>query len=175
MQRVLIIGATGAGKSTLGRELRNRLRIPYIELDALHWGPAWTEREDFMDKVEDAVAGDEWIIAGGYLRASMLAWPRADCVVWLDYGFAATFGQLLRRTVRRVVTREELYAGNRETFRQAFLSRRSILWWLVKTHRRKRQEFEMLSNTFPTVAVVHLRSRREAAQWLNALPPPAPD
>ena len=60
--------ASSCGKTTLGRELARRLEVPFVELDALHHGPGWTEAtaEELRAKVEPIVAGDAWVIDGGY-------------------------------------------------------------------------------------------------------------
>ena len=89
--------------------------------------------------------------------------------MWLDYPLPLIFGRLFRRTLRRVFTREELWGGNRESFRRSFLSRESIFVWLFKSHRRRRLDYERLlsGSNYRHLAVVRLRSPREAAAWLD--------
>ncbi len=41
MERVVVIGNSGGGKSMLARHLANRLDLPYVEIDALLWRPGW--------------------------------------------------------------------------------------------------------------------------------------
>ena len=43
MRRIAIIGAGGAGKSTLARQLGEVLGIEVIHLDALFWKPGWVD------------------------------------------------------------------------------------------------------------------------------------
>ena len=42
-RRVSIVGSTGTGKTTFGRELAAILAVPFVELDALFWGPNWSK------------------------------------------------------------------------------------------------------------------------------------
>src|SRR5436305_799712 len=42
-QRLVVVGTSGSGKTTLAREIARRRALPHVELDALHWGPNWTE------------------------------------------------------------------------------------------------------------------------------------
>jgi adenylate kinase family enzyme len=76
----VVIGATGSGKSTLAERLAARLGGAYVELDALHWEPHWTEAapDVFRERVERATAGARWVVAGNYGRVRDLVWPRAD-------------------------------------------------------------------------------------------------
>jgi hypothetical protein len=64
--------------------------------------------------------------------------------VWLDYSFGRVFSQALRRTARRIITRERLYAGNRETVRGALFATDGIPWWVIRTHGKRRRDFPAL-------------------------------
>ena len=89
MRRVNVKGTSGSGKSTFGEELARRLDVPYVELDALHHGPNWSEptAEEFTARAREAMDGapDGWVIDGNYeskLGDTVLG--AADTIVWLD-------------------------------------------------------------------------------------------
>jgi hypothetical protein len=108
----------------------------------------------------------------GISQVRDILWARAQSVVWLDYGLPVIMGRLLGRTVRRVRRREELWSGNRDSWRKAFASRDSLFLWALSSHRRKRREYPAHLRDYP-----HLRWRRfqrpgEAEAWLRALPGP---
>jgi adenylate kinase family enzyme len=170
LQRVSVIGSTGSGKTTLAKALAERLVLPYVEIDALYWGPEWTgvDDEELAGRVGGAAAGERWVIDGNYSRVQPLVWTRADTVVWLDFSFPRTFWQLLRRTVGRLVSKEPLWHGNRESLRQ-MVSRNSILWWQLKTYRRTRRRYpeRFADPRWAHLAVVHLRSPKDTAAWLD--------
>ncbi len=86
-KRIAVIGTTGSGKTTLARQISNRLGIPHVELDALHWEPNWAEpsAEVFRDRVDRALRGDAWVVDGNYSIARDLIWTRAATIVWIDY------------------------------------------------------------------------------------------
>lgn len=172
-RRVAVVGTTGSGKSTLAAALASLLGVPHVELDALAWGPAWVQvpHDLFRARLEKATRGDGWVVDGNYSRARDLVWPRAEMVVWLDYPLRTVLGQLLRRTLRRVLAHEELWSGNRETLRTALFSRDAILIWALKTYWRRRREYpELLSRPeHAHLQVVRHRSPRAAARWLAAL------
>ena len=132
-----MVGTSCAGKTTLARQLSRALGAPHIELDAIHWQPNWEARsaEEFRQLVGDAVAGERWVVDGNYSVSRDIVWGRATAIVWLNYSFRVVLWRALYRTTRRVISREELFSGNRETFRQAFLSRDSIILWATTTYR----------------------------------------
>jgi hypothetical protein len=99
-------------------------------------------------------------------KLGTLVLDRADLIVWLDLPLPVKFGRLLRRTVRRARTGEELWNGNRETWRGSFLSRESILLWLFRTHWKNRREWP---ERFAGRPLVRLRRSAEAAEWLRTL------
>ena len=175
MKRIVVVGTTGAGKTTLARRLAQRLGVPHVELDAIYWGPDWTEAttEDFCARTAQALEGAAWVADGNYHKVRDIVWGRADTVVWLDYNLALIMYRLLRRTVRRVVTQEELWAGNRESLRTALLQRDSILLWALQTYKKRRRNYPELFRRpeYAHLRVVHLRSPRATASWLAGLPP----
>ena len=143
LRRVAVVGTSCAGKTTFAAALAAQLQVPHIELDALHWRAGWVPApgEVFRQAVATAVAAERWVSDGNYGVVRDLVWGRATAVVWLDYPFATVLRRALYRTARRALLREELYSGNRETFRKSLLSRDSILWWVVTTWGRRRREY----------------------------------
>lgn len=143
MKRVAVIAsASGNGKTTVGRALAQRLGVPFVELDALHWGPNWTEAsaEELRARVEPIVTTEAWVIDGVYRgKLGDLVLENADVVVWLDLPARVWFRRLLRRTVRRILRREEFLNGNRESLRTALLSRDSLLLYAARSHLRRRR------------------------------------
>jgi adenylate kinase family enzyme len=144
LARVVVVGTSGSGKTTFARRLATTVGSPCIELDALYWGPAWTPRGEFQQDVHAAVAQSRWVIDGNYSAVRDVIWRRATAIVWLDYSFARVFARALRRTARRLVTRERLYGGNRETIRTSLFERDGIPWWVIRTHGMRRREFPAL-------------------------------
>ena len=164
-----MVGNTGSGKTTFARALAQKLGVPHVELDALNWKSGWViaSHEEIRAQVEAVLAGDGWVIDGNYqgpLGTTVL--DEADDIVWLDLPFPTTFWRLLGRTLRRLRTREELWGTtNRETFRSAFLSRNSILWYLLKTYRRRRRS---CSERVAGRRHVRLHSGREMRHYLES-------
>lgn len=171
----MIVGTSGAGKTTFAGRLAERLHVPHIELDALYWESNWVPRAPatFRTLVEDAIAGERWVLDGNYSAVRDLVWARATSVVWLDYGLPRVAWQVLSRTLRRALRREELFGGNRESLRSAFVSRESILLWAITTfHRRRRQYRELFdARTFPHLRTIEFREPSEAEEFLRALSP----
>lgn len=140
----LIASASGNGKTTLGRALAAALRAPFLELDALVHGPDWTETPDdaLRAQVLPVLAGESWVIDGVYRhKLGDLVLDAADQIVWLDLPIRVWLARLLRRTARRLVRREELWNGNRESLRSAFGGRDSLIVYALRTHRQRRRHW----------------------------------
>jgi adenylate kinase family enzyme len=173
LSRVIVIGSSGAGKTTFAHTLADTLGVAHIELDAIHWLPNWMprNREEFRELVRQAVSGERWLVDGNYSAVRDIVWPRATAAVWLNYSFPLVFSRVFRRTVLRVVRREELFAANRESFRQALLSRESLLWWVITTYSRRRRTYRTLfdEGIFPNMSLLEFRKPAQAECFLESL------
>jgi adenylate kinase family enzyme len=165
-ERVSVVGTSCSGKTTLAARLARALGSTYVELDALHWEPNWVEAPTpvFRARVDQALPADgSWVVDGNYNKVRDLVWGRASAVVWLDYSFATVMWRALHRTVRRVISGEELYAGNVESFRQSFASRDSILLWVIQTHTANVRKYESLSRD-PSHESLHFERCKRPAE-----------
>ncbi len=173
MERVVVVGTSCSGKTTLARQLAGVLGAPHVELDGIHWMSGWRERS--VDEVRrmavEAAAAERWVMDGNYSAVRDIVWGRATAVVWLNYPFRVVLWRALSRTTRRVITREELFSGNREGFRQSFLSRDSIILWVIASYRRVRREYRRIldGGDYPHLRVIELRGPREAEALIAAL------
>lgn len=112
MDRVLVAGISGAGKTTVARALEQRFGLPRYELDALHHGPGRVKRTEFEAEVAAFAAGARWVTEDQYHGVlGDLLWRRADTVVWLDLPRATVMRQVIRRSLLRAVRREVLWNG----------------------------------------------------------------
>lgn len=174
-QRVVVVGATSSGKSTLAEQLAQRFDMDFIELDALHWEPNWQEAplEVFRARVEKATQAEKWAAAGNYRIVRDLIWPQAEAVIWLDYPFLTVLWQLTRRTFRRWRYKEVLWGTNVEPLFTHFKlwSQDSLFHWLFKTYwRRKREIPELLSRAeYSHLKLIRFGHPRETERWLESL------
>ena len=172
MQRINVAGTSCSGKTTLARAISERLGLAHIELDALFWGRDWTPvpEETFRARVSEAIAAERWVLCGGYAKVRDLTWARADTVVWLDYPMRTVLRRWASRTLARLRSREEFWpgTGNRERLSH-IVHRDSLLWWILRTHHRRRRTMATQLAARPDLRVIRLRSPRETAQWLERL------
>jgi adenylate kinase family enzyme len=173
MQRVSVIGISGSGKSTIARRLARLLDCPHYELDAMYFLSGWEARDkgEFDAMVEKISAGERWVIDGSYADWTVegLIWKRADTVVWPRLSRAATMRQLLGRSLRRIVTRQELWNGNRETLRTLLDPKDSIITDMWSRYRKYNRDFERHCRDprFLGINFVVLRGRKEISRWLD--------
>jgi adenylate kinase family enzyme len=170
MQRVVVKGTSGSGKTTAARELAERLGLPYAELDALHHGPSWTEAS--ADELQARVrafmdaAPDGWVIDGNYdTKLGETVVDAADTIVWLDLPLWIKLRRVWRRTLHRIRDDVELWGGNRETWRDQFLSRQSIFIWTIHAHVQHRRQWP--ARFGQDTRLVRLRSVTAIHRWLD--------
>jgi adenylate kinase family enzyme len=163
-----VVGCSGSGKSTLARSLARALGSPCIELDSIYHQPGWTPLsvEEFQQRVTAAVEPDAWVADGNYSAAREIVWRRADTVVWLDLPYVTVMARTIRRTVRRVITREELWNGNREPWSNLWSldPEKSIIAWSATHHKVYRRRYGEAEGDprWASLRFVRLRSQAEA-------------
>ena len=174
-KRIVVIGVTGCGKSVLAEKLALKLGLNFIELDALNWKPGWVESgaEEFRQKVEAATRAPAWALAGNYNNTRDLIWPRAEVVIWLDYPFLLVFGRLVKRTLQRWWTQEQLWGTNYERLlpQLKIWSNKSLFYWQVHSYRRQKWLYPQLiaSREYSHLNFFHFKNPRETEEWLNLL------
>lgn len=166
--KLAIIGTSGNGKTTVGRELARRLEVPFVELDALVHGPGWQETPDaeLRALLAPVIASPGWVIDGSYQRkVGNLVLDAADQVVWLDLPIRVWLPRLLRRTARRIRGDEPLWNGNRESWLTALWGWDSLVLFALRAHFRRRRAWP---GELASLPVVRLRSLDEVDRFLAA-------
>ncbi|MGQ0432995.1 MAG: shikimate kinase [Microthrixaceae bacterium] len=173
MERVSVVGNAGSGKTTLGRRLAAQLAVPFVELDAIFHQPGWRElpRDEFRRSVGEIVATDAWVVDGNYSAVRDLVWARAETVVWIDLPRAAVMRQVIGRTLRRAVRREELWNGNREPLRNLYRwdPTKNIIRWAWTRHGVYADRFATAQGdpAYAHLSFVRLRSRQDIDSLLG--------
>jgi adenylate kinase family enzyme len=165
MQRILIIGPCGAGKSTLATEFGKRLKLPVFHMDQLNWKPGWVEssKDEISQKVAQITAIDRWLIDGTYGGTLVERLERADTVIYLDYPIRLCFSRLLKRIwIYRGRTRPDMTEGCPERFDLEFL------FYLMRWNSGPRVRTEERLKGHES-KVIRLRSPYELQRWMDSL------
>ncbi len=166
MQRVLIIGPCGAGKSTLATILGDKLALPLSHMDQLNWRPGWVEssKDDIREKLAGIVTSERWLIDGNYGGTLAERLERADTVVYLDYPIRLCLARLIRRIwTYRGRTRPDMTEGCPERFDLEFLI--YLMRW--NSGPRIRTETRLKGHE---AKIIRLRSPNELRRWMDSLP-----
>ena len=166
MERVVIIGCGGAGKSTLARSLGEKTGLPVVHLDKLFWKPGWVEstREEIDGTIQREINKARWIIDGNYNRTLSMRMARCDTVIYLDFSrFACLAGVLKRVLTTHGTVRPDMGDGCPERFDLEFLK------WVWNFNKTKRKQYYELLNSLEDKNVIILRSRREVNAFVKNL------
>ena len=162
MQKVLVIGCPGAGKSTLARSLRDRTGLPLVYLDCLWHRPdgSHVTREAFDQALQEQLARPEWIIDGNYLRTMEPRMAACDTIFLLDYPLDVC----LAGAQSRIGTRREDLPWVEEAFDPEFRQ------WILDFGRDQLPRVYQLLGQYAPGREVHIfRSREQAGCYLAAL------
>ena len=166
MERILIIGCGGAGKSTLARRLGEKLGLPVIHLDQLWWKPGWVEsdREEFNRILAVELDKPQWIMDGNFDRTIPQRIAKCDTVIYLDFSRMACLLGVLKRVVTNLgKTRPDMTEGCPEHFDLDFLV------WVWNYNKNKREKNYRLLNEAEGIETIVLKNRRMVKRFLQSL------
>ena len=166
MERILIIGCGGAGKSTLARQLGEKLELPVVHLDKLFWKPGWVEEssEEFDRKLALELEKTKWIMDGNFNRTMPQRLSKCDTIIYLDFSRWACLWGVVRRIITTYGTvRPDMGDGCPERFDLNFLR------WVWNYNRDKRQRNYRLLNEAAHAEKIVLKNRRMVKQFLKNL------
>jgi adenylate kinase family enzyme len=167
--RVLFYGVTGSGKSSAAHAYAAASGLPEVSADDdIGWLPGWQQRsvEQQREIATDVAARDSWVLDSAYGVWRDIVVPRAELVVALDYPRWLSLGRLIRRSVRRVVTRQPVCNGNVETLARLF-AKDSIFYWHFNSFARKKRVFRAWQADPDMPPVLVFRKPRELDNWLT--------
>lgn len=171
-RRILVVGTTGSGKTTLAHELSTIGKLPHTQLDLLRYQNNWrmAPAPEFIEKVTGVAGDDSWVIDGNYAAVRELIWGRADLVIWLDYSLHVMLYRLLIRTFVRLITSADLGNGNREQLGRVF-GRHSVIVWAIRSHRPLRREYELATEVRRpnSLCIVRHRTPGDTRRWLSGV------
>lgn len=177
MKFINIVGTTASGKTTFARQLALKLNLTHIEMDDLFWLDDWQETPDdeFFLKLQNKmdIAKDGWVLDGNYSRTLHLKLAKLDTMIWLDYSFTLNLYRSVKRAISRIITKEPLWenSNNHESFKQSFLSKDSIILWMINHHAKNRKKYLKMMHDpqYQHIQFIRLTSPKQAKLFLDSL------
>ena len=166
MERIVIIGCGGAGKSTLARQMGEKLGLPVVHLDQLWWKPGWVEStpEEFDGKLAVELEKPQWIMDGNFDRTIPARIAKCDAIIYLDLSrFACLMGVLKRVMTTHGKVRPDMGEGCPERFDLDFLK------WVWDFNKNKREKNYRLLNEAEGKQTIVLKNRRMVKRFLQSL------
>ena len=166
MERILIIGCSGSGKSRLARRLGQKLGLPVVHLDQLWWKENWQNVtvEEFDSRLAMALEMDRWIIDGNYSRTMEARLSKCDTVIYLDFGrWECLWGMCQRIMSNRGKTRPDMPAGCPERFSWEFVK------WIWNFNENNRVQNDTYLAKAKHAKAVVLKNRREVQKFLETI------
>lgn len=167
MKRILVIGSSGAGKSTFSRRLSKITGLPVIHLDTLFWNPGWVEtpKDEWNKKVETALLGEEWIMDGNFSGTMEMRFKACDTAIFLDLPRAVCVYRILKRVATyQKGSRPDMAEGCGEKFDWEFIK------WVWNYPKRSKPKVEELLKRFENEKnIIRLSSKKEIENFLMSL------
>jgi adenylate kinase family enzyme len=170
--RILVIGCSGGGKSTLSQKIAARFGLVYVSIDRdVLWLPGWVQREKAEQRaiILAKVQGERWIMDGTNPSTFDIRLPRADLVIWVRMPrLLCIWGAVARWIKWMGRTRPDMAPGCIEKVDWEFLR---FIWTFEEKFTPK--VLAGLAEHGPDVPFLQLKSRGEMRQLLDLLGRPA--
>ena len=166
MEKVLIIGSCGAGKTTFAKALAKKTGLPLVHLDKLHWYGNWQalSREEFDARLEEVLEGEKWIIDGNFSRTMPLRLQHCDTIIYLDYNRFQCLGGMFQRVIANYgKTRPDMGGNCPERFDPEFIK---FIWTFNRNNRKL--NYTWIAQAKHAKAII-LKNRKEAKAFLESL------
>ena len=166
MERILIIGCGGAGKSTLARQLGEKLDLPVVHLDKLYWNPGWVESapEEFDRKLAAELEKPRWIMDGNFNRTMPQRIGKCDTVIYLDFNrMTCLWGVIKRNITNRGKVRPDMGEGCPDKIDWEFIR------WVWNYNKNKKEHNYRLLNEATHAETIVLKNRRAVKRFLSAI------
>jgi len=165
MQKILIIGSPGSGKSTFALKLGRMLNLPVKHLDSHFWNPGWIEtpESEWREIVTELISGDKWIIDGNYSHTFDIRFPAADTIIFLDFPTRICMWRVFKRIFKGYgKVRSDLAVGCPEKIDFVFFK---WVWTFRKKHRT--QTLKLLDEYSKTKNIITITSSSQLSDYLE--------
>lgn len=164
MQRVLVIGASGAGKSSLAARISKATGLPFKPTDDFYWKEDWQAASEasVVEQIDSVTARPQWVLDGNFDDQRHFVWQRADTIVWLDFPRAVILARAVKRNILLLLTQQPTWSGNRMTVRRAWSGIRHSF----RSVDPKRELYPARLAELPHATILRFRSPRQVEKWL---------
>jgi len=164
MEKVLVIGCCGAGKSTLSKKLEKILKLPLIHLDKYYHKPNWEEpeKDEWEQVLRKLVKQKRWIMDGNYADSFDIRFPLADTIIYLDYPSIKCCLRVIKRNITYFrKKRSDIADGCKERFDLFFLK-----FVLTFNYKNRENIYNRLENIKTNKEVIILKNDKEVDLFL---------
>ncbi len=164
MEKVLVIGCCGAGKSTLSKKLEKILKLPLIHLDKYYHKPNWEEpeKDEWEQVLRKLVKQKRWIMDGNYADSFDIRFPLADTIIYLDYPSIKCCLRVIKRNIKYFrKKRSDIADGCKERFDLFFLK-----FVLTFNYKNRENIYNRLENIKTNKEVIILKNDKEVDLFL---------
>ena len=167
MSRILVVGTSGSGKTTIAQAIAARTGAPHFASDDFYWEQDWKPspiaRVDRL--LGEVLDKPSWVLDGNFEHRWESVWNQADLIVWLDYSLPTVLWQVARRNIGWFFSRRIIWSGNRMTLYRVMSGVRHSL----RSHRRKRDAYPRYIDQLRHNNVVRLSTRAQTSSWVASL------
>ncbi len=167
MERVLIIGCGGAGKSTLARALGEKTGLPVVHLDQIYWSPGnWEHlsKEEFDTRLAMEIEKPLWILDGNFNRTIPIRMAKCDTIIYLDFSRMTCLLSWVGRVIKNWGhARADMAPGCKEWFDPEMAT------WIWNFNKENREKYYRMLNEAEGVEIIVLKNRRMVKRFLQSL------